>query len=426
MAAATSPFVPISTASLASPSAELYRNVPPPASRPSPISDSSLLLPTAVTMAKPLPLSPPPTSLLPRLLVPVTSSRLLPPPPWSRMSPTRLKRRIEKYFKGDEEALPSIMEAIMRRKLTGKHEETDDEMMEDLRMKPLQDVKDREFEEDFDELYSTDEDIPDLYNARNHVEQKMVKDEYFNMDERKWDGMVQEAIEKGFVKDTSECERILEDMLKWDNLLPDEIKQKIEARFYELGDMCEKGELQPEEAYELFKEFEDKVVLECSETMLANESTEEEKISDGVTKEDFSNPPGEGPILKWETRAVFAPGGDSWHPKNRKVNLSVTVKELGLSRHAFRRLREIVGKRYHPGRDELVLISERFDHREENRKDCLRTLYALIDDARRADDLVKETRTAYIKDRLRANPKFMEHLRGKLAQSHLSPSSAPL
>ncbi|CAA6673222.1 unnamed protein product [Spirodela intermedia] len=365
-------------------------------------------------MAKPLPLSPPPTSLLPRLLVPVTSSRLLPPPPWSRMSPTRLKRRIEKYFKGDEEALPSIMEAIMRRKLTGKHEETDDEMMEELRMKPLQDVKDREFEEDFDELYSTDEDIPDLYNARNHVEQKMVKDEYFNMDERKWDGMVQEAIEKGFVKDTSECERILEDMLKWDNLLPDEIKQKIEARFYELGDMCEKGELQPEEAYELFKEFEDKVVLECSEMMLANESTEEEKISDGVTKEDFSNPPGEGPILKWETRAVFAPG-----------QLSVTVKELGLSRHAFRRLREIVGKRYHPGRDELVLISERFDHREENRKDCLRTLYALIDDARRADDLVKETRTAYIKDRLRANPIHGAPARKARSKSSI-PSSAPL
>lgn len=119
----------------------------------------------------------------------------------------------------------------MRRKLTGKHEETDDELMEELRMKPLQDVKDREFEEDFDELYSTDEDIPDLYNARNHVEQKMVKDEYFNMDERKWDGMVQEAIEKGFVKDTSECERILEDMLKWDNLLPGEYHRSLLLAF---------------------------------------------------------------------------------------------------------------------------------------------------------------------------------------------------
>ena len=114
------------------------------------------------------------------------------------------------------------MEAILKRKLSGKHQETDDELMDELRMQPLKDVKDREFEEDFDELYSTDEDVPDLYNARNLVEQKMTRDEFFNMDENKWDGMVKEAIEKGFVKDTSECERILEDMLKWDNLLPGE------------------------------------------------------------------------------------------------------------------------------------------------------------------------------------------------------------
>jgi small subunit ribosomal protein S35 len=38
----------------------------------------------------------------------------------------------------------------------------------------------------------------------------------------------------------------------------DEIKQKVEAKFNELGDMCERGELEPEQAYELFKEFEDK------------------------------------------------------------------------------------------------------------------------------------------------------------------------
>ncbi|MQL79846.1 hypothetical protein Taro_012291 [Colocasia esculenta] len=140
------------------------------------------------------------------------------------VSNAELKQQIEKYFKGDEEALPSIMEAILRRKLTGKHEETDDELMEELQMQPLRDVKDREFEEDFDELYSTNEEIPDLYNAQNYVEQKMVKDEYFNMDERKWDEMVQEVVEKGFAKDTGGCECILEDMLKWDNLLPGEFR----------------------------------------------------------------------------------------------------------------------------------------------------------------------------------------------------------
>lgn len=127
---------------------------------------------------------------------------------------------MESYFKGDEEVLPSIMEAILRRRLSGKHAETDDELMEELRAAPLGDVKDKEFESDFEELYETDEEIDNLYNARQYVERKMVKDEYFNMDERKWDEMIKEATEKGFLKDTGECERILEDMLSWDKLLP--------------------------------------------------------------------------------------------------------------------------------------------------------------------------------------------------------------
>ena len=141
----------------------------------------------------------------------------------------------------------------------------------------------------------------------------------------------------------------------------DDVKKKIEARFNELGDLCEKGDLEPEEAYNLFKKFEDEVVIECSEKMEVVESEEDKRVHDGLIVGEVSeDPPGEGPILRWETRAVFAPGGDSWHPKNRKVKLAVTVKELGLSRHAFRRLREIVEKRYHAGKDELVLISERY------------------------------------------------------------------
>ena len=133
---------------------------------------------------------------------------------------SELKARIEKYFKGDEEALPSILEAILQRKLTGKHEETDDELVDELRMKPLDDVKDKEFESDFEEMHETDEEIDDLYNARDIVEKKMVKDEFFNMDDQKWDGLVKEAIEHKIMKDTKECEEVLEDMLKWDNLLP--------------------------------------------------------------------------------------------------------------------------------------------------------------------------------------------------------------
>ncbi|CAK9153796.1 unnamed protein product [Ilex paraguariensis] len=136
------------------------------------------------------------------------------------VSNKELKMKIEDYFKGNEEALPSILEAILRRKLAGKHEETDDEVMEELRMKPLDDVNDKEFESDFEEAHETDEEIDDLYNARDIVMKRMIKDEFFNMDDKKWDGMIKEAVEHGYLKDTKECEEILEDMLSWEKLLP--------------------------------------------------------------------------------------------------------------------------------------------------------------------------------------------------------------
>jgi len=97
------------------------------------------------------------------------------------------------------------------------------------------------------------------------------------------------------------------------------------------------------------------------------------------------DPPGEGPILRWTTRVVLGPGGNAWHPANRKVKLAVFLKELQLSKNAKERLLLIVGKRYNPNNDELTITSERFDLREENRKDVLRTLYALIDEANTAN-----------------------------------------
>ncbi|KAG0484785.1 hypothetical protein HPP92_008666 [Vanilla planifolia] len=330
------------------------------------------------------------------------------------VSNKEFKALIEKYFNGDEQILPLIMEAILRRGLSGKHEQTDDELIDELQRVPLDDVKDQEFESDFEELHETDEEIENLYDARQYVIQKKMKDPFFNMNDSKWDEMIKEATEQGFLKDTRECEQILEDMLSWDKLLPDEIKRKVEARYKELEDKVGEGELEPQEAYKMFKEFEDQMVLECAEIMAAEEPPPEEDetaVTDKKKKIELDDPPGEGPILRWESRVVFAPGGDAWHPKNRKVKLSVTVKELGLSKYAFRRLQEVVGKRYHSGRDELTITSERFEHREENRKDCLRTLYALIEDAVKADKLVEEARTAFIKDRLKSNPKFMARLK---------------
>lgn len=129
-------------------------------------------------------------------------------------------------------------------------------------------------------------------------------------------------------------------------------------KFEELGDMCERQELEPEEAYERFKEFEDELVNEyLQRTEAGAQEFDQTDVPDN--KKDLDDPPGEGPILRWQTRVVFSPGGDAWHPKNRKVKMSVTVKELGLSKHQFRRLRELAGKRYNPGNDELTITSER-------------------------------------------------------------------
>ena len=126
-----------------------------------------------------------------------------------------------------------------------------------------------------------------------------------------------------------------------------------------LGDMCERGELEPEEAHKRFKEFENKLVEEYTQKVEA-EGPPEVVNNDTDKKKNSDVPQGVGPILRWKTRVVIAPGGDSWHPKNRLVKLGVTVKDLGLSKYQFRRLRELVGKRYHPGKDELVITSDRY------------------------------------------------------------------
>lgn len=62
----------------------------------------------------------------------------------------------------------------------------------------------------------------------------------------------------------------------------------------------------------------------------------------------------------------------------------------------------------------------RFEHREENRKDCLRTLFSLIEEAGKANKLVEDAQTLYVKERLRANPQFMERLRSKKMSSQVS------
>eukprot|EP00270_Netrium_digitus_P007189 TRINITY_DN2094_c0_g1_i1.p1 TRINITY_DN2094_c0_g1~~TRINITY_DN2094_c0_g1_i1.p1 ORF type:complete len:297 (-),score=91.29 TRINITY_DN2094_c0_g1_i1:214-1071(-) len=102
----------------------------------------------------------------------------------------------------------------------------------------------------------------------------------------------------------------------------------------------------------------------------------------------------DGPELRWETRLVLGPGGNAWHPANRKVKMSVYVRELRLSPLARERLLVLVGRRYNATKDELTLVSERFRYREENRKDVLRQLVELIHEACRADELASATYAA--------------------------------
>lgn len=91
--------------------------------------------------------------------------------------------------------------------------------MEDFYFIFLDDVNDRDFELDFDEVYEIDDEIKDLYNVRDIVIKRLLKDEYFNMDDKKWDDIVCEVMDKGYVRDMRECEEILEDMFYWDKFL---------------------------------------------------------------------------------------------------------------------------------------------------------------------------------------------------------------
>lgn len=68
---------------------------------------------------------------------------------------------------------------------------------------------------------------------------------------------------------------------------------------------------------------------------------------------------------------------------------------------------------FHGMNDAILHFFFRFEHREENRKDCYRTLLSLLEECGKANKLVEDARASYVKGRLRANPVFMERLRAK-------------
>ena len=105
-----------------------------------------------------------------------------------------LKKLIDKFYAGDAEAIPSIFEAILKRKLAGKYEEADKELMEEIVGKTHEssndiddeessddiddkESSDEEFESDLDELSETDEYIDELHNAKEIAMKRMARDE---------------------------------------------------------------------------------------------------------------------------------------------------------------------------------------------------------------------------------------------------------
>lgn len=80
-----------------------------------------------------------------------------------------------------------------------------------------------------------------------------------------------------------------------------------------------------------FKEFEDEMVIQYGDRMEADDPSQFGETDARIgTPTWMTHPLGKGPILKWQSRIAFAPGDDAWYPKNRKANLSITVKASGL------------------------------------------------------------------------------------------------
>ncbi|CEG75518.1 hypothetical protein RMATCC62417_10546 [Rhizopus microsporus] len=93
-------------------------------------------------------------------------------------------------------------------------------------------------------------------------------------------------------------------------------------------------------------------------------------------------PPTSDQILKFKTHTYLGEG----HPVERKVVLSVKVADLKLNdteRHKFLLLS---GPRYHVDTDELIMSSERFPKRQQNKKFLLDTLHKLINEAKDTKD----------------------------------------
>lgn len=103
------------------------------------------------------------------------------------VSDQELKRRIEKFYAGDVEAVPLIFEAILKRKLAGKHDDADNKLMEEIcgkREEPLDITDDEELHSDEDldsdfegSSYESEEDFDELCDVKKDDMKKRGREE---------------------------------------------------------------------------------------------------------------------------------------------------------------------------------------------------------------------------------------------------------
>ncbi|CDS13300.1 hypothetical protein LRAMOSA05478 [Lichtheimia ramosa] len=97
-------------------------------------------------------------------------------------------------------------------------------------------------------------------------------------------------------------------------------------------------------------------------------------------------PPTSDQILKFKSHTYLGEG----HPVERKVVLSVKVDDLKLSNTERHKFLLLAGPRYHVDTDELILSSEKFPHRKQNKKYVRDTLDALLKESKNTNDTFED------------------------------------
>lgn len=88
--------------------------------------------------------------------------------------------------------------------------------------------------------------------------------------------------------------------------------------------------------------------------------------------------PSKDQILKFKSHTYLGEG----HPVERKAVLSVKVADLGLNETEKHKFLLLSGPRYNVNTEELVMSSEKFPHRKQNKKFLIDTLQKLIKEAK--------------------------------------------